>query len=119
MQPENDEMGNIAFDEATKNHGPGKYLPEGPTFIYNGKTITCATYAGESGGIRADFLVAVLTVLDEFDVFPHDSGVDQKGGTEKISQLVGNVCDYREGYKEVGGGRERGQNLDADTVRFI
>ena len=38
VQPEKDEMGNIVFDEATTNHGPGKYLPGGPTCIYNGKT---------------------------------------------------------------------------------
>ena len=31
VQPEKDEMGNIVFDKATTNHGPGKYLPGGPT----------------------------------------------------------------------------------------
>ena len=76
MQPENDEMGNKVFDESTTNHGPGKYLPGGPTCIYNGKKIPCATYVSESGGITADILVAVLTVLDELDVFPRDSGIN-------------------------------------------
>ena len=75
MQLEKDEKGNIVFDEATKNYGPGKYLPGGPTCIYNGKQIPCATYVSESGGITADILVAVLTVLDELDVFPRDSGI--------------------------------------------
>ena len=75
MQPEKDEMGNIVFEEATTNHGPGKYLPWGLTCIYNGKTIPCATYVSESDGITADILVAVLTVLDELDVFPRDSGI--------------------------------------------
>ena len=65
------------------------------------------------------FLAALLTVLDELDVFPRDSGIYQKGGMEKISHLVGNVSEYREGYKEVRGGRGRGQNLDSDTVRVI
>ena len=73
VQPENDEMGNIFFDEATTNHGPRKYLPGGPTCIYNSKTIPHAKYVSESGGITADILVAVLTILDELDVFPRDS----------------------------------------------
>ena len=64
VQPEKDEMGNKVFDEAVTNHGTGKYLPGGPTFIYNGKTIPCATYLSESGGIIADILVAVLTGID-------------------------------------------------------
>ena len=68
-------MGNIVFDKATKNHGPGKYLTGGPTCIYNRKTIPCATYVSESGRITSDILVVVLTVLDELDVFPCDSGI--------------------------------------------
>ena len=76
VQPENNEMGNLVFDEAATNHGPGKYLPGGATCIYNGKTIPCTTYVSESGGITADILVAVLTVLDELDVFPHDSRIN-------------------------------------------
>ena len=75
VQPEKDEMVNRVFDEANTNHGPGKYLPKGPTCIYNGKTIPCATYVSESGGITADILVAVLTVLDELDTSPHDSRI--------------------------------------------
>ena len=75
MQPEKDEMGNIVFDKATTNHGPGKYLPGGPTCIYNGKMIPCATYVSESSGITADIIVAVLTVLDELDVFPRELGL--------------------------------------------
>ena len=68
-------MGKVVFDKATTNHGPGKYLPRGPTCIYKGRTIPCATYVGESGGITADILVAVITVLDELDVLPRDSGI--------------------------------------------
>ena len=34
--------------------------------------ILCAKYVSESGGITADILVAVLTVLDELDAFPRD-----------------------------------------------
>ena len=75
VQPEKYEMGNIVFDEATTNHGPGKYLPRGPICIYNGKTIPCEMYVSERGGITSDILVAVLTVLDELDVFPRDSGI--------------------------------------------
>ena len=68
-------MGKVVFDKATTNHGPGKYLPGGPTCIYNGKTISCATNVSESGRITADILVAVITVLDELDVLPRDSGI--------------------------------------------
>ena len=75
VQPEKDEMGNIIFDEATTNHRPGKYLPGGPTCIYNGKKIPCATYIIESSGIRAYIIVSLLTVLDELYVFPRDSGI--------------------------------------------
>ena len=69
MQPEKYEMRNIVFDEATTNHGPGKYFPGGRTCIYNGKMISSATYVSESGGITADILIDVLTVLDELYVF--------------------------------------------------
>ena len=75
MQPEMDEMGNIVFDEDTKNHGPRIYLPGGITCIYKGKTIPSATYVSESGGITVDIFVAVRTILDELDVFPRDSGI--------------------------------------------
>ena len=75
VQPEKDEMGNVFFDKATTNYGPGKYLPGEPTCIYNGKTIPCATYVSESGGITADIIFSVLTVLDELDVFPRDRGI--------------------------------------------
>ena len=75
VQPEKDEMVNIFFDKATTNHGPGKYLPGGPTCIYNGETIPCAMYVSESVRITADILSAVLTVLDELDVFPRDSRI--------------------------------------------
>ena len=74
-QPEKDEMGNIVFDITTTNHGPGKYIPGGPTCIYNSKTTPCSTYVSERGRITADILVAVLTVLGELDVFPRDSGI--------------------------------------------
>ena len=72
VQPKNDEMVNLVFDEATTNHEPGKYLPGGTTCIYNSKAMPCATYVSESGGITAYILVAVLTVLDELDAFPCD-----------------------------------------------
>ena len=75
LQPEKDEMGNVVFGKATTNHGPGKYLPRGTTCIYNGKTIPCEIYVSESGVITADIIVAVLTVLDELDVFPRDSRI--------------------------------------------
>ena len=75
VQPEKDEMGNIVVDEATTNHGPGKYLPRGPTCIYKGRTIPCATYVSESGGITVDIIVAVITVLDKLGVFPRDSRI--------------------------------------------
>ena len=75
VQPENDEMGNVIFYEATTKHGPGKYLPGGSTCIYNGKTILCAAYVNEIGRITADIFVVVLTVLYELDVFPRDIGI--------------------------------------------
>ena len=75
MQLEKYEIGNIIFDKATTNHGPGKYLTEGPNCICNGKKIPCATYVSESIRITADIIVAVLTVLDELDVFPRDIGI--------------------------------------------
>ena len=31
VQPEKDEIVNIVSDKATTKHGPGKYLPGGPT----------------------------------------------------------------------------------------
>ena len=64
VQPEKGEMGNVVLDKATTNHGPGKYLPGGPTCIYNGKMIPCATYVSESGRITAVILVDILNVLD-------------------------------------------------------
>ena len=40
-------------------------------------------------------------------------------GWEKMSQLVGNVQEYGEGYKEGGSGRERGKNPDTNTVWIV
>ena len=43
----------------------------------------------------------------------------REGGVKQISQLLGNVREYREGYKEGVAGGGRGQNPDTDTVRIV
>ena len=52
----------------------GNTYPEGLPAYVTGKRYR-ATYVSETGIITADILVAVLTVLDELDVSPHDSGI--------------------------------------------
>jgi hypothetical protein len=72
LSPVRDDDGKIAIDE--RNFGKGKFFPDGPTCTYLGKDIPCATFVTEGGGISADILVDVLTILDTLDVFPRVPG---------------------------------------------
>ena len=42
-----------------RNYGKGKYFPYGPSCEHDSKTLPCATFASESGGISADILVEI------------------------------------------------------------
>jgi hypothetical protein len=72
VEPVRGEDGEIRTDGI--NYGEGKYFPNGPTCTYRGKTIPCATYITESGGINGEILVSVLRTLDDLDVFPRVPG---------------------------------------------
>ena len=72
-----DDMGEdfVFVDESNLgNYGPGNYFPNGPTCEHNGKTIPCATFVSESGGITAEILVSILQILDGLQVFSRDDG---------------------------------------------
>jgi hypothetical protein len=73
VDPVKDSDGGIRMD-GEFNFGEGKYFPGGPTCTYRGKTIPCATYITEGGGISGEILVSVLRTLDDLDVFPRVPG---------------------------------------------
>ena len=72
----NTEGGEIAVPDESdiENYGPGKYFPYGPACHHNGKTIPCATFVSEGGGITAEILVEILMILDKLEVFPRIEG---------------------------------------------
>jgi hypothetical protein len=73
VEPVRESDGSIKIDGEC-NFGEGKYFPGGPTCTYRGKTIPCATYITESGGISGEILVNILRTLDDLDVFPRVPG---------------------------------------------
>jgi hypothetical protein len=123
VEPVRGEDGEIRTDGI--NYGPGKYFPNGPTCTYRGKTIPCATYITESGGISGEILVSILRTLDDLDVFPrvpggpvpvliidgHDSRLDPMFLTYINGEgHVWKVClgvPYATSYWQVGDSREQ------------
>ena len=61
--------------ENLDNYGPGKYFPNGPSCYHNGVHIPCMTFVSESGGITAEILVVILTILDNLNVFLRINGL--------------------------------------------
>jgi hypothetical protein len=72
LSPVRDNDGKIATYES--NFGKGKFFPDRSTCTYFGKVVPCATYITGGGGISANILVDVLTILDSLDIFPRVPG---------------------------------------------
>jgi hypothetical protein len=62
-------------DFITKNSGPGKIYPNGPTCVFKGKEVPCKVCNTENSSITSELLVQFLQHMDDLNLFPRDDGV--------------------------------------------
>ena len=59
-------------DFITKNSGPGKLFPGGPTCHFNGKTVPCFVRWSKTGSITGPILLEILKEMDHRDLFERE-----------------------------------------------
>jgi hypothetical protein len=64
-------------DFISRNTGPDKMYPYGPTCSFKGKDVPCIVASSDEGGITSKLLVDFLKAMDALDLFPREEGGPQ------------------------------------------
>ena len=79
-------------DYLTKNKGPGKLFPGGPTCTFQGKEIPCLTRWSPSGSITAEILIDILATMDHYGV------IDRSHGRKPFLLIDGHGSRFQEDF---------------------